>query len=345
MKKQPITAALIFFLGLAVPAGAQMPVPPPAPVGQMLSDPDLDQLLGPIALYPDPLLAEILPAATFPSQVVLANQYVNGGGDPNLIDQQNWDNSVRALARYPSILSMMEGNLAWTTEMGQAFLYQQPEVMASIQRLRSQAQALGNLQPTPQENVIIDDGDIEILPADENMIYVPEYQPDLVYFQRPYGGSFFSFGTGIVVGSWFHHDFDWHNHHLLEWDREHPRPSGWWSGRPGGRPPREMNNAPVWQPRDHPRVVAVPRNDRGWNIGGGREAIINRPVPGPARPRELPEPVVRENRPAMERRVETPGPRPATGALMGIQSSRETYQNSSRGQESRQSVSRSPGKR
>ncbi len=345
MKKRPIIAALIFFLGLARPAWTQMPVPPPAPVRQLRSDPELDQLLGPIALYPDPLLAEILPAATFPSQVVLANQYVNGGGDPSLIDQQNWDNSIRALARYPTILSMMEGNLAWTTQLGQAFLCQQPEVMASIQRLRSQAQALGNLQTTPQENVITDDGDIEILPADENMIYVPVYPPDQVYFQPPYGGSFFSFGTGFALGAWLHHDFDWHNQHLLEWGGDHPRPPGWWSARPGGRSPRELNNAAIWQPRNRPGVIIAPRNDRGWNIGGRREIPINRPAPGPVRERELPAPVIRESRPAVERPVETPSPRPATGALMGIQSSRETYQNSSRGQESRQSVSRSPGRR
>ena len=145
---------------------------------------ELDQMLGPIALYPDPLIAQMLPAATLPTEIVMADRYVSGGGDPNLIDQQPWDPSVQALARYPTVLKWMDDNLAWTTALGQAFLYQQQDVMDSIQRLRAQAQALGNLQSTPQENVITDDGTIEILPANPEVIYVPVYQPDVVYFQR-----------------------------------------------------------------------------------------------------------------------------------------------------------------
>ena len=122
-------------------------------------------MLGPIALYPDPLIAQILPAATQPSEIAVVDRYLSIGGDPNVIDQQLWDPSVKALARYPTVLKWMDDNLAWTTALGQAFLAQQQDVMDSIQRLRAQAQALGNLQSTPQENVIADNGDIEILPA------------------------------------------------------------------------------------------------------------------------------------------------------------------------------------
>src|ERR1035441_10423431 len=82
----------------------------------------LDQLLGPIALYPDPLIAEILPASTLPTQIVLADRYITGGGDPNQIGQQPWDASVQAVARYPSVLKWMDDNLNLTTELGQAFL-------------------------------------------------------------------------------------------------------------------------------------------------------------------------------------------------------------------------------
>ena len=192
-------------------AQAQTPAPPPAPEGQLRASADLDQMLGPIALYPDPLVAQLLPAATLPSEIVLADRYVNGGGDPNLIDQQPWDPSVKALARYPTVLKWMDDNLAWTTVLGQAFLAQQQDVMTSIQRLRAQAQALGNLQTTPQENIITDDGTIEILPADPQVIYVPVYQPDMVYLQRPYGSPFISFGVGFSVGAWLDHDFDWRN--------------------------------------------------------------------------------------------------------------------------------------
>ena len=186
MKRESIfTAMLLVFLSPGIIARAQMPAPPPAPEVQLRSGAELDQLLGPIALYPDPLMAQILPAATLPSEIVLADRYVNGGGDPNFIDQQPWDPSVKALARYPTILKWMDDNLAWTTALGQAFLYQQQDVMASIQRLRAQAQALGNLQTTPQENVIIDNGIIEIVPANPQVIYVPVYSLISSIFSDP----------------------------------------------------------------------------------------------------------------------------------------------------------------
>src|SRR5580700_8421473 len=107
MKTKPLmltlTSAAVLFCALgALPASAQPAVPPLVPAYQPLSDQQLDQLLGPIALYPDPLLGEILSAATFPTQIVLADRYVAGGGDLNLIDQQPWDASVLALARYPT---------------------------------------------------------------------------------------------------------------------------------------------------------------------------------------------------------------------------------------------------
>jgi hypothetical protein len=94
------------------------------PAYQALSAAQLDQLLGPIALYPDPLIAEILPASTLPTQIVLADRYITGGGDPNQIGQQPWDASVQAVARYPSVLKWMDDNLNWTTQAGQVFLNQ-----------------------------------------------------------------------------------------------------------------------------------------------------------------------------------------------------------------------------
>ncbi len=90
----------------ALSVRAQLPVPPPLPAYQPLSNQQLDQLLGPIALYPDPMIAQILPASTLPTQIVMADRYVSGGGDPNAIDQQPWDASVQALARYPGGVEM-----------------------------------------------------------------------------------------------------------------------------------------------------------------------------------------------------------------------------------------------
>ncbi|HEY5503970.1 MAG TPA: DUF3300 domain-containing protein, partial [Sedimentisphaerales bacterium] len=196
-----IAVLLCVLAGMAISVRAQA-VPPPMYAYQPLADAQLDQLLGPIALYPDPLIAQILPASTLPTQIVLADRYVSGGGDPNQIDQQPWDPSVQALARYPNVLKWMDDNLNWTTDLGQAFLNQQQEVMYSIQRLRTSANNLGNLQSTPQQQVINDGGEIEIVPADPQVIYVPVYQPDQVYYQTGYGSPFITFGIGFPIGLW-----------------------------------------------------------------------------------------------------------------------------------------------
>jgi Protein of unknown function (DUF3300) len=359
------TVLLLVFLSPGISARAQTPAPPPAPGVQLRSGADLDQMLGPIALYPDPLIAQLLPAATLPPEIVLADRYVNGGGDPNLIDQQPWDPSVKALARYPAVLKWMDDNLAWTTALGQAFLYQQQDVMDSIQRLRAQAQALGNLPSTPQETVITDNGAIEIVPANPQVMYVPVYQPQVVYYQRPYGSPFISFGVGLAVGLWLNHDFDWHNHHLVVWHHDQPRPADWWYHPASQRPRVEVAHATVWQPHSHPAVV-VQGLDRGWNahparstvtvIGGQSrpaEALRSEPPraapshstvtvigskPAPAERRQAPP--VRQSAPVV---VQHPAQaRPATGALIGVQSSQETRQFSSRGQESRQAVTSRP---
>ncbi len=211
---------------------AQTAEPPPTPAYQPLSDQELDQLLGPIALYPDPLIAQILPAATLPTQIVMADRYIQGGGDPNQIDQQPWDQSVQAVARYPNVLKWLDDNLAWTTELGEAFINQQPDVMNSVQRLRASAQNLGNLQSTPQQQVVDDGANIEIVPADPDVIYVPEYDPEVIYVNP--GIPFIGFGIGCAIGPWLNCDFDWNHRHIFFWNHDHPRPTNWWHERGPG---------------------------------------------------------------------------------------------------------------
>lgn len=353
--KTILVFTLLSWLLTALQSPGQAPVPPPAPEFQPLSSTELDQLLGPIALYPDPLIAQILPAATLPSQVVMADRYVSGGGDPNLIDQQPWDASVQALARYPSVLKWMDDNLGWTTELGQVFINQQQDVMDSIQRLRGQAQALGNLQSNPQESVVADNGMIDILPANPEVVYVPVYQPEMVYYQRPYGTPFLSFGVGLPIGAWLNHDMDWRNHHVIDWDRAHPRPTDWWSRRPSERP-REVSNAGIWQPHNRPETTAASRGDRGWNRPEGRPEIPSRTPPStpqqrgtparqsaaePQQQRSTPVPLIRQQRPLpVQHPTQVSSGRPASGALIGVQSSHQTQQFSSRGQQSRQTISR-----
>src|SRR6185312_7894233 len=115
---------------------------------------ELDELFGPIALYPDALIALILPASTVPSDVVMAARYLNSNGDPTKIDDQGWDDSVVDLMHYPDLIKWLDENLSWTKQAGEAFLAQQSDVMNSIQRLRAKARAAGSLVDTPQQQVV-----------------------------------------------------------------------------------------------------------------------------------------------------------------------------------------------
>ena len=196
------------------------------------TDQELDNLLAPIALYPDPLLAQILPASTYPEEIADAEDWLNRGGPISGIDGQNWDESVKAIAHYRNILKMMADNVDWTADLGDAFLNQPEDVARSIQRLRWQARDAGNLESTSQQTVIIDGDYIEIVPAQPQYIYVPQYDPSVIYVQRWYPGRapFITFGLGLVIGGWLTMDFDWGHHHVIYhgWNRpgwvNHARP-------------------------------------------------------------------------------------------------------------------------
>ncbi len=129
----------------------------------------LDNLLGPIALYPDPLLAQVLPAATFPDEIDDAARYVRAYGE-NGVDDQNWDVSVRAVAHYPEVLDMMDEKLDWTTAVGQAYVNQSSDVMESVQRLRRLAYDQGNLVTNQQWQIVDQDNYIQIWPASPQYI-------------------------------------------------------------------------------------------------------------------------------------------------------------------------------
>lgn len=178
-----------------------------------LSPQQLDELLGPIALYPDPLLAQVLAAATYPMDIVQAARFLNTSSDLSQLDQMGLDPSVQALARFPDTLRMMDEELDWTNALGAAFLNQQPDVMETVQRLRAQAMSSGALQDTPQQEVYTEEEFVGILPADPEIIYVPEYVPEVVYgwSDPPIGGyySSISFGGGCHTGSWLHLGFNW----------------------------------------------------------------------------------------------------------------------------------------
>ncbi len=172
---------------LAVPfkAFTQQGLPPGLAV--TFSPPQLDQMLAPIALYPDSLLAQILIAATYPDQVMDAYLWLRthrGLRGPALnaaLDRMAWDLSIKALIPFPQVLSMMAQEPEWTQRLGEAFLAQEPQVMDSIQRLRRRAWQAGNLRPTPEQRVIVRQDYIEIQPADPEVVYIPRYNPAVVY--------------------------------------------------------------------------------------------------------------------------------------------------------------------
>ena len=175
---------------------------------ESFSPEQLDNLLSPVALYPDPLLAQLLVAATFPDQVEEASRWVRGNGQAG-IDDQNWDVSVKAVAHYPSVIEMMADKIDWTTSLGQAYVNQSTDVSASVQRLRHMARNVGNLQTTPQQEVLVNNDYIAIDPVQPQVIYVPVYDPAICYYRRPYYGPAIAFGVGFPIGAWLNLDFRW----------------------------------------------------------------------------------------------------------------------------------------
>ncbi|HLK63526.1 MAG TPA: DUF3300 domain-containing protein [Bryobacteraceae bacterium] len=192
----------------------------PAPQQTWTAD-QLDDLVAPIALYPDQLLSQVLVASTYPLEVVEAQQWMqrNSGlqGQQRLdaARQQNWDASVQALVAFPDVLARLNQDVRWTTELGNAFLAQQADVMSAVQRMRSRAQANGKLQTTPQQTVTTETENgqsaIQIQPADPQTVYVPYYDPSYIWGPPAYGyypGLYYpsygwGFWPGINVGFYF----------------------------------------------------------------------------------------------------------------------------------------------
>jgi hypothetical protein len=210
----------------------------PAPPYTQSTPEQLQQLVAPIALYPDSLVAQILAASTFPEQVVEADRWVQehpdlqGDALGQAVDQQPWDPSVKALTAFPSVLGNMDKNLSWTSSLGDAYYNQQQDVMDAVQVMRQRAQEAGNLKTTPQQTVTTQGSSIVVQPANPAVVYVPAYDPWLVYggpivawpgwYPYPgiwFGGPYLSFGIGFGIGffggfgwGWPHWGFNWGGH-------------------------------------------------------------------------------------------------------------------------------------
>ncbi|NLI81320.1 MAG: DUF3300 domain-containing protein [Deltaproteobacteria bacterium] len=203
---RPALVGLLVLL-MALPPGipAQTPGVNPA-----FSQAELDQILAPIALYPDALLAQILMAATYPLEVVQAdrwvrrNKHLRGERLNAALDAVDWDLSVKALVPFPQVLAMMSEKLDWTQMLGDAFLAQPEQVMDTVQSLRYKAYAQGNLQTTPEQMVIVREKTVIIEPANPTLVYVPTYNPAVVYGSwwwpayPPY--VYYPLGTAVTAG-------------------------------------------------------------------------------------------------------------------------------------------------
>jgi hypothetical protein len=206
-----------------ISAMAQVPSAIPSEPPQLLTPNQLDNLVAPVALYPDQLLGQVLAASTYPLEIVEAQQFLQRNGNLqgaqllNAAKQQNWDPSVQALVAFPDAVALLTRDIQWTTALGNAFLAQQADVMNAIQQMRARAQNKGRLVNTPQQTVTAQyqDGQnaIQIQPANPQVMYVPSYSPQYVWgppaegYYPQLGDSYgdsggFGFGQAVNIASY-----------------------------------------------------------------------------------------------------------------------------------------------
>jgi hypothetical protein len=274
--------------------------PPSAETGVPLSPSpeDLNQLVAPIALYPDKLVAQILAASTYPTQVVEADRWMkenaNRKGDAlaKAVDAQPWDPSVKALTQFPQVLDMMDKNLSWTSALGQAYTDAWQPVMDAVQVMRHRAQQAGNLASNPQETVEVQGPDVIIEPVDPAIVYLPVFDPWLAYGE-PIGlypdwvyepglfidGPGFGFGLGIGIGfyggygwGWDHWGADWYGRGVLynrgPWHSRTPTFMGHGGGQFPGR-----GFGPGARPGFEPHPGFSPRPGVSPGAGGFRDGL------------------------------------------------------------------------
>jgi hypothetical protein len=278
------TPPLLIVAAMAVLTARGQAPGPSGPAGPYSAE-QLDQLLAPIALYPDPIVALILPASTYPADITLADRYLLAHGDPGSIPAEPWDASVKGLTHYPVLIKWLDDNLAWTQALGQAVVSQQPDVLKAIQDLRARALASGALVSIPQERVVTVGGIIRIVPPDQSTIYLPEYDPDLVYGGPGlYQGPPIAFGAGYPAGDWLAFQCDWTDFAIWtgpwhgRWDR--PRDGRDWRPQPNQvrQVGRDLYRPPIGIPRPRPTAGSH----------GGPGVIRNREGPPAPRRQEPP---------------------------------------------------------
>jgi len=212
------TSVWLLMLLLAVPPGA---IPQQSEANAVFKQEELEQLVAPIALHPDSLIAQILMASTYPLEVALADRWtkqnasLKGDALTKALESQDWDPSVKSLVNFPQVLTMMSEQLDWTQKLGDAFLADQKKVLDTIQSLRVKAQSAGHLESNKEQKVIVEEKIIKIEPANPQVVYVPTYNPTVVYGAWPYPAyppyyyyppgyvatSMMAFGAGVAMGA------------------------------------------------------------------------------------------------------------------------------------------------
>jgi hypothetical protein len=290
---------------------------------QAYNSEQLDALLAPVALYPDALLTQVLMASTYPLQVVSAGRWVEDPAHKSLsgdalakaLEPETWDPSVKSLVPFPSVLALLNSNLDWTQQLGYAFADEQAAVMNSVQRLRAQAQAAGNLKTTEQQIVRTEQQTIIIEPAQPSVVYVPSYNPTVVYGAWPYpayppvylppppgyvfgtalvSGIAFAAGVAVVGSLWGWATPGWgrgnvnvnvNRYNNINVNRAQINSNVWQPNRPGGRPAglARAPNGPVGQPA---RPTGLPANAVGRPNVNVPASAVNRPAKaGAAQPK------------------------------------------------------------
>lgn len=324
-------------------ASASAPAPPPS-AGAKRSAAELEKLVAPLALFPDPLIATILPASVYPLEIVQAARFVANTNNLSKLDEQPWDDNVKAVARIPDAIKKMNDDLSWTVELGDAFLAQDKDVMDAIQNLRGKAQKAGTLQTTPQQVVVVTNlvvmqtnatqvvtvtnQVVQIQPANPSVVYVPTYNPTTVYYPPPtyvYDpiAPLVTFTAGVAMGAIIANNCDWwhggcyHGDVDIDVDRNVNRNVNRNTDRTGNRTSqtgaRASTTQKKWQP-DQSRLrtsgssgaAASARTSeaRGWSGGGTRAS---------AQPAAGTRPAGGGARPS----TGTPSARPSTGGPSG----------------------------
>jgi Protein of unknown function (DUF3300) len=312
MKSSKVPAALLsiamLLAGISeVNAQDDAPPPPPIPAAQ------LDSLVAPIALYPDPLLSQTLVASTYPIEIIQLQQWL--AQNPNLRDQaladavqkQDWDPSVQAMSAFPGVVKQLADNMKWTTDLGNAFIDQEGDVMDAVQRMRSKAASAGNLKSTPQQTVetkVVESKTVVVIqPASPQVVYVPVYNPVVVFGPPVYayppiyyppptyfaGGMAIRFGSGVSVGVWggggWGFGFGWGQRNVIVnvnnryiYNRNRNIPGRTYHPGPWRHDPRHRGGAPYRDRSDYRKY------DRDGRRSGPPAVRPGTPRPSPSKP-------------------------------------------------------------